>query len=377
MYLFVNIISLKFVFLNMILYNIFMKKIALTGGGTAGHITPNLALIPELEKRNFDVIYIGSKTGMEKDIIERRNIPYFGVTADKLRRYIDVKNLVMPMNVIFGIRQAKKILKENKVDILFSKGGFVSVPVVIAASQLGIPIISHEADFTPGLANKIAAPFSKIICTNFEETAKMFGKKGVHTGCPIRQRLLDGKKEKGLEFLDFNTTKPIMFVTGGSLGSKYINDLIRSNLDKLLDKMNIVHSCGQGKYEKDLEYRIGYKQFELIRDELPDVLAASGVIVSRAGANILFELLALKKLNLLIPLTTKASRGDQILNAKSFSKKNYSIVLNEEDQDKNPNLFFEKLAELNRRRDELIEAMSKSKTINAVKTICDIIEKEA
>ena len=199
-----------------------MKKIALTGGGTAGHITPNLALIPELKKRGFDIIYIGSSSGMDREIIEKRNIPFFGVTADKLRRYIDFKNFFMPANVVKGIGEAIKILKENKVNIIFSKGGYVAVPVVIAAARLRIPVISHEADFTPGLANKIATPLSKKICCNFEETLKQLGKKGVFTGCPIRKELLAGNKKKGLEFLDFKDDKPILFVTGGSLGSKYI-----------------------------------------------------------------------------------------------------------------------------------------------------------
>lgn len=353
-----------------------MKKIALTGGGTAGHITPNIALIPELKKRKFDIIYIGSKNGMEKDIIEKRNIPFFGITADKLRRYLDVKNFLMPANVIKGIGEAYKILKDNKIDVVFSKGGYVSVPVVVAASRLKISVISHEADFTPGLANKIATPLSKKVCCNFEETVKQLGKKGVFTGCPIRQELLSGNKKKGLEFLDFKNDKPILFVTGGSLGSKYINDLIRNNLDRILNSFNVVHSCGRGKLDESINVN-GYKQFELLTDKLPDVFASSDFVVSRAGANVIFELLALKKPNLLIPLSTKASRGDQILNANSFMKKNYSVVLLEEDQDENPELFFKKLSELENKKDEMLTAMKNSTEINAINNICDLIEKEA
>ena len=352
-----------------------MKKVALTGGGTAGHITPNLALIPELKKRGFDIIYIGSSNGMEKEIIEKRNIPFFGITADKLRRYIDVKNLLMPGNVLKGIGEAIKILRENKVDVIFSKGGFVAVPVVIAAARLRIPVISHEADFTLGLANKIAAPLSKIVCCNFEETANALKKKGVFTGCPIRKELLSGNKKDGLEFLGFKDKKPILFVTGGSLGSKYINDLIRNNIHEILKEMNVVHSCGRGKLDDSIKLE-GYKQFELLTTELPDVFAATDLVVSRAGANVIFELLALKKPNLLIPLSIKASRGDQILNANSFMKKNYSVVLLEEDQDKNPDLFFKKLNELKNRKDEMIEAMKNSTEINAISNICDLIEKE-
>lgn len=350
-----------------------MKKIALTGGGTAGHITPNLALIPELKKRGFDIIYIGSSSGMDREIIEKRNIPFFGVTADKLRRYIDFKNFFMPANVVKGIGEAIKILKENKVNIIFSKGGYVAVPVVIAAARLRIPVISHEADFTPGLANKIATPLSKKICCNFEETLKQLGKKGVFTGCPIRKELLAGNKKKGLEFLDFKDDKPILFVTGGSLGSKYINDLIRNNIDEILKEFNIVHSCGKGKLDDKIKLE-GYRQFELLTTDLPDVFAASDLVVSRAGANVIFELLALKKPNLLIPLSTRASRGDQILNANSFMKKNYSVVLLEEDQDKNPELFFKKLNELKTRKDEMIASMKNSTEINAISNICDLIE---
>ncbi len=352
-----------------------MKKIALTGGGTAGHITPNLALIPELKKRQFDIIYIGSKNGMEKEIIESKNIPFFGITADKLRRYIDVKNLMMPVNVLKGISEAIKILKENKVDVIFSKGGYVSVPVVIAASGLRIPVISHEADFTPGLANKIATPLSKKVCCNFEETAKMLGKKGVFTGCPIRNEILNGDRKKGLEFLNFNNDKPILFVSGGSLGSAYINNLIRKNLPAMLKVINVVHSCGKNKLDNSIHLD-GYRQFEMIRSELPDVFAASDYIVGRAGANFIFELLALKKPSLLIPLSTKASRGDQILNANSFMKKNYALVLLEEDQDKKEELFFKKLEELHNRKEEMISAMTNSTEIKAIENICDIIEKE-
>ena len=350
-----------------------MKKIALTGGGTAGHITPNLALIPELKKRGFDIIYIGSNNGMEKEIVERRNIPFFGITADKLRRYIDFKNFLMPANVVKGIGEAIKILKDNKVNVIFSKGGFVSVPVVIAAARLRIPVISHEADFTPGLANKIATPLSKKVCCNFEETLKLLGKKGVFTGCPIRKELLSGNKKKGIEFLGFNNDKPILFVTGGSLGSKYINDLIRNNIEEILKEFNVIHSCGKGKLDNKINFD-GYKQFELLTTELPDVFAATDLVVSRAGANVIFELLALKKPNLLIPLSTKASRGDQILNANSFMRKKYSVVLLEEDQDAHPELFFKKLNELKNRKDEIITNMKNSTEINAINHICDLIE---
>ena len=351
------------------------RKIALVGGGTAGHITPNLALVPELKNRGYEIIYVGSKGGMEERIMEKAGIPFYGVTSDKLRRYFDLKNFAMPFNVIKGIREAKKILEKQKVDIIFSKGGFVAVPIIIAASSMHIPIISHEADITPGLANRIAAPRSKVICCNFEETAKHFGKKGVHTGSPIRQEILYGDKERALEFLGFKNKKPIIFVTGGSLGSQYINELIRNNIDSLLENYNVIHQCGSGKGLKTPPIQEGYKEFEIISEKLPDIFAASDFVISRAGANIIFELLALKKPNLLIPLSKKASRGDQILNAKSFEKKNYSIVLTEEEQDMKPWLFFERIDELVNKKDKMIEAMNNAKENDAINKICDIIDK--
>lgn len=363
------------------------RKIALVGGGTAGHITPNIALMGELKNRGYEIIYIGSSGGMEEEIMERHKVPFFGVTTDKLRRYFDLKNLKMPFNVVKGINEAKNILKNEKVDIIFSKGGYVAVPIVIAAGSLKIPVISHEADITPGLANKIAAPYSKVICCNFEEAVKKFGDKGFHTGSPIRKEILTGDKNRAKEFLNFKNDKPIIFVTGGSLGSQYINDLIRKNLDKLLLQYNIVHQCGKGKIDKKLfdiekqnsveeisSVKNGYRQFETINEELADIFAASDFVVSRAGANIIFELLALKKPSLLIPLSKKASRGDQILNARSFEKKGYAIVLTEEEEDRYPLRFFEKIEELNLRKDDMINKMNEAKESNAIKLICDTID---
>lgn len=351
-----------------------MKKIALTGGGTAGHITPNLALLPELKKRNFDIIYIGSKDGMDESIIKRYDIPFFGITSDKLRRYFDTKNFAMPFNVLKGIQEAKKILKKEKVDIIFSKGGFVAVPVVFAAHSIHIPVISHEADLSLGLANKLCLPFSKKVCTNFEETAHSIkGDKGVYTGCPIRESLFKGNNKLGKEFLDFKNDKPILFVIGGSLGSVYINNLIRSNLDKLLQTFNIVHGCGEGKINDTIK-KDGYIQFELITTHLPDIYACSDIVISRAGANVIFELRALKKVSLLIPLSKNASRGDQILNANLFKKKGLSDVLLEEDQEKNPSLFYEKVMDLYHNKEKYSTNLINASLPDATITICDIIE---
>lgn len=360
-----------------------MSKIALTGGGTFGHVTPNLALLPGLRDRKYDIIYIGSKDEKEKGIVEKTGIPFFSITSDKLRRYHDFKNFLMPINVLKGIKEARTILKNQNVDIVFSKGGYVSLPVVIAAGQLKIPVISHEADYTPGLANKFSTPFSTKVCTNFKETAEMIAdKKGIYTGCPIRQELLNGDKNKALKFLNFKTEKPILLVIGGSLGSVYINELIRNKLHILMDKFNIVHACGKDKIDylyKTEKQIIGYdkydnyRQFEIFTEMLHDIYAASDIIVSRAGANVIFELLSLAKPNLLIPLSMRASRGDQILNAKSFKAQSFSEVLFEEDIDKDNNIFIDKLFTLYDNKDFYIEKMESSNLQNAAEKICEII----
>lgn len=375
------------------------KKIALTGGGTLGHVTPNLALVPELKKQNFDIIYIGSKDKTEKLAVDKYNIPFFSITSDKLRRYPDIKNLKMPINVIRGIIEARNILKKEKVDIVFSKGGFVSLPVVIAAKNLKIPVISHEADYTPGLANTISTPFSTKVCTNFLETSTMIkNNKGVYTGCPIRPKILSGSREKGLELLNFKNDKPIILVIGGSLGSVHINNSIRNNLDKLLEKYNIVHSCGKNKIDMSFKKKYmgteqinpfllyknesgesfvdkidGYRQFEIIKEELKDIYKATDIIISRAGANVIFEILALTIPNLLIPLPLSSSRGDQILNAKSFEKQGFSIVLTEEEDNKNQNLILDKIEELYKNKNQFINNMKNANLFNANEKIVKII----
>ena len=311
-----------------------MKKIILTGGGTAGHVTPNIALLPELRKRGFEILYIGSKNGMEKDLAEKAGIEYRGISTGKLRRYFDIKNFTDPFRVIKGYGEAKKIIKEFAPDIVFSKGGFAAVPVALAAKQLKIPVLAHESDMTPGLANKISAPAAVKICCNFPETLKYLPEgKGVLTGSPIREELTKGDRKRGLEILGFGEDKPILLVIGGSLGAQHINDAIRRILDRLLVRFDICHIAGKGNVDKMLIGKKGYIQFEYVSDDLKDLFAAADLFVSRAGANAICEILALKKPNLLIPLSASASRGDQILNAESFEKQGYSMVLKEEDMD--------------------------------------------
>lgn len=333
-------------------------KIIMTGGGTAGHVTPNVALIPALEEKGFEVKYIGSKNGIEKEIIEKNKIPYYSISSGKLRRYFDVKNFSDPFKVLKGVFEARRIISKEKPDVIFSKGGFVSVPVVIAASMKKIPVVAHESDITPGLANKLASPFCDKLCVTFRESLKYVkGDKGVLTGSPIRKEILEGSRLKGLKDTGFSGEKEILFIMGGSLGSKVLNDVIRNNLDELLKEFDIVHICGKGNVDDSLKNKKGYIQYEYVSEELPDLMAMADYIVSRAGANSIFEFLALKKPTLLIPLSKKASRGDQILNAKSFEKEGFSLVLEEEDITKES--FMNKIREMQKNKKNIVSNIKK------------------
>lgn len=350
-----------------------MKKIVLTGGGTAGHVTPNIALIPELKKAGYDVHYIGSYDGIEKKLIERLGIPYYGISSGKLRRYIDIKNLSDPFKVIKGFAQARHLLGKIKPDVVFSKGGFVSVPVVVAAKTRKIPCIIHESDMTPGLANKICIPCATRLCTNFPETMKHIpAQKAVLTGSPIREELFHGDKEKGLRFCGFDNSKPVILIIGGSLGAVAVNNAVRSILPTLLEKYQVIHLCGKGKTDESLLNTKGYVQYEYIQDELPDLMAAADLIISRAGANAICEILALRKPNILIPLSAEASRGDQILNAASFEKQGYSIVIQENE------ITDDKLLEAVNKADKdsvkYIKAMERSQLNNSIEKIVGLIK---
>lgn len=353
-----------------------MKKIVLTGGGTAGHVTPNLALLPYLQKADFEITYMGSYDGIEKKLLADFGIPYVGISTGKFRRYMDPKNFTDPFRVIKGYSQAKKFLKEYGPDVVFSKGGFVSVPVVRAAASLHIPCIIHESDMTPGLANKLCAPVATKICCNFPETIEKLPKeKAVLTGSPIREELAQGDKVAGLNMCGFTANKPVLMVIGGSLGALNVNKAIRDALPDLLERFQIVHLCGKGKLDNLYLNTPGYIQFEYIKSELKDLFAMADIVVSRAGANAICELLALKKPNLLIPLPSSGSRGDQLLNAKSFAAQGYSIVLDEADMTRE--LLVEKIHELYDNRDTFIEAMSKSSQMDSINTIMGLIENAA
>lgn len=308
------------------------KTIVFTGGGTAGHVTPNIAIINEIKNENLDIHYIGSKKGIEKELIEKQNIPYYSISSGKLRRYIDMENFKDIFRVIKGCFEARKILKKLKPNLVFSKGGFVSVPVIIAASTMKIPIFIHESDITPGLANKISQRFATKIFVSFKEAAKYFPESKVQAiGSPIRKDLLKGSSDKGKRYLDFHSAKPILTIMGGSLGSKKINDVVRANLSALTEQFQIVHICGKNNLDPSLEGLNGYRQFEYVHEELSDILAATDYVITRGGSNAIFEFLALEIPMLIIPLGLNQSRGDQILNAKSFEEQGFSLTLKEED----------------------------------------------
>lgn len=353
-----------------------MKRIILTGGGTAGHVTPNIALLPRLRELQYDIQYIGSYNGMEKNLIEKQGIPYHGIASGKLRRYFSLQNFTDPFRVLKGFSEANKLIKQLKPDVIFSKGGFVSVPVVIAGKRNRVPVIIHESDMTPGLANKISIPSASKVCCNFPETLKALpADKAVLTGSPIRQELMTGDKEKARAFCGFKETKPVILIVGGSLGAVAVNDAVRKILPELLKDFQVIHLCGKGKLDSSLTDLNGYVQFEYIQDELKDLFALSDIVISRAGANAICELLALHKPNLLIPLSAKASRGDQILNARSFERQGFSIVIEEEEL--SDDLLLSSIRKLYETRNEFIQTMSQSSQQNPIETIIGLIEDAA
>lgn len=350
-----------------------MKRIILTGGGTAGHVTPNIALLPRLRELQYDIHYIGSYNGIEKELVEQMGIPYHGISSGKLRRYFSLQNFTDPFRVLKGFREADHLIKILKPDVIFSKGGFVSVPVVFAGKKRRVPAVLHESDMTPGLANKLALPSAARICCNFPETLKILPEgKAVLTGSPIRQELLSGDRFKARELLGFSSEKPVILVVGGSLGSVAVNDAIRSVLPSLLSRFQVIHLCGKGKLDPTLNMQEGYAQFEYIKDELRHFFALSDLIVSRAGANAICEILALHKPNLLIPLSAAASRGDQILNARSFERQGYSLVLEEESLS-NP-LLLDAINRLYDNQDFYINNMKHSPQQNSIDMVIDTIE---
>ena len=345
------------------------KIIVLTGGGSGGHVIPNLALIPRLKAKGYDIHYIGTEDGIEKELV--KDVPYHAIRAGKLRRYASKKNVSDIFQTLHGIGDAKKILKELDPCAVFCKGGFVSVPVAFAAHKLKIPVALHESDYTPGLANKMCAPKCSKICLSFDVGSEHYGDKAVVTGSPIRDELMNGSREKGLEFLGFSGSRPVLLVMGGSLGAGALNDAVDSAVDGLLESYDIVHLRGKGHLNDALSSREGYREYEYLSDEMPDIFAACDLILSRAGANAVFEFLALKKPALLVPLPLSQSRGDQILNAKYFKKNGFSEILEEENI--TDGTLISGLKSLYDNRESYIKAMQDAPAATGTDNVVDVI----
>lgn len=349
-----------------------MKKIVLTGGGTAGHVTPNIALMPSLREEGYEIHYIGSKKGIEKKLIEEQGVPYYPISSGKLRRYFDLKNISDPARVVRGYAQARVLMRKLKPDVVFSKGGFVSVPVVLAARRKRIPVIIHESDMTPGLANRLSFSSATKVCCNFPETIEHLPEgKAVLSGSPIRQELFEGDRETAKALCGFKDDKPVIMVMGGSLGAVAINNTVREILPELLKQYNVIHLCGKGNYDENLADTEGYKQYEYAKEELAHLFALTDLIISRAGANAICELLALRLPNILIPLSAAASRGDQILNARSFEKQGFSYVLQEEEM--TAATLLQAVEEVSSNREIYVQTMEGSEQKDAIAVIMGLI----
>ncbi|AIQ64029.1 UDP-diphospho-muramoylpentapeptide beta-N- acetylglucosaminyltransferase [Paenibacillus stellifer] len=354
-----------------------MKKIIFTGGGSAGHVTVNIAMIPEFIRAGWLTEYIGSVDGIEKQLITSNfNVKYHSISTGKLRRYLDWQNVKDPFKVVKGIMQAYQLIKKQKPNIVFSKGGFVSVPVVIGAWLNKIPVIIHESDLTPGLANKLASPFASLICTTFSETSSYFNNHKCYCVGPVlRDELTKGDAERGRAFVGFsNIKKPIIVIMGGSLGSRKINHVIRESLTQLTKKFRVIHLCGKGHLDSSIA-NSDYREYEYINEELPDILTMCDFVISRAGSNSIFEFLSLKKPMILIPLTKEQSRGDQLLNAASFESKGYCKVLHEEQL--NPDSLIASIYELAEEKERYIRNMSSFERNDAVSLIYNLIVENA
>ncbi len=348
-----------------------LKRIVLTGGGTAGHVTPHLALLPHLLEEGYDVHYIGTEDGIEHKMMTLPGVTYHSVKSGKLRRYHDWKNFTDPFRVIAGAFQSARLMGKLKPDVCFSKGGFVSVPVVVGAWLHHVPVLCHESDLTPGLANKICSRFAKRIATTFPECAAALGGKAVCTGTPMRPELFAGSREKGLEMSGFAGDKPVLLMMGGSIGAQSVNKALREALPQLLPEMDVLHLTGKGNLDESLNTLPGYKQFEFLSDELPHALACADLVLSRAGSNAIFEFQALKKPMLLVPYPKGASRGDQILNAESFRKRGLCHVLLQENM--TADTLTQAIRALREDRENLVAALTAAPPANGTDAVLRMI----
>lgn len=348
-----------------------MRKIILTGGGTAGHVTPHLSILPSLIKE-YEIHYIGSISGIERDIINKyKYITYHPITTVKFERSLTLKNLLIPFKLFKGIRQSKKIIKELKPSIIFSKGGFVSVPVCYAAHSLKVPIVGHESDYSMGLANKLIYKKCNSMCFSFKDTQSKYIKKGVYAGSPIRESIYQGNKEKIVKQYNLDDTMPTLLMFGGSLGAKAINEMVFLCCEELSKKFNILHIVGKGNLNSKIKIS-NYHQIEFTNN-IEDYFACANIVISRAGSNSIFELCAIQKPMLLIPLPKDSSRGDQILNAEYLEKQNLCLVLFQENMTKET--FIKSIIELYQNRYFYINNLKRQPNFNGTKKILEEIKK--
>lgn len=349
------------------------KRILFTGGGTAGHVIVNTALIPYFHKTGWKIDYIGSISGIEKELIEGfAYVTYHPVSTGKLRRYMSLENFKDPFKILKGVFQSWRIIGRTRPQVIFSKGGFVSVPVSFAGWLRRVPIITHESDFTPGLANRLATPFSQRILTTFPETVNYLPvKKTTNVGAVVRKELIEGSQKNGYQLTNLNDSKPVILIMGGSGGSRAINEVVRKNLSTLLVEYQIIHICGDDGIDETIQQE-GYIQYKYVKEELKNLYAITDYIISRAGSNAIFEFLALNIPMLLIPLTVGASRGDQIVNARSFEKQGYAQVLEEEKL--TGESLLKALEELILNSSKMFRKMKKNETVDSFNKVIDIIE---
>ncbi len=350
-----------------------MKKIIFTGGGSAGHVTPNLSIIEKI-KDEFEIHYIGSKFGIEKEIIDKyKFITYHPITTVKLERKFTLKNMLIPFKLLKGIYDSKKIINKLKPSIIFSKGGFVSVPVAISGKLKKVPIIAHESDYTMGLANKLIYKFCNIMCFTFEDTYKNYKNKGLFTGTPLRDKIFKGNKIKVLHKFQTNEKLPNLLVFGGSLGAKAINDVVFSSINDLCKNFNVFHIVGKNNINKQINIS-NYYQFEFV-DNIEDFFDTADIVMSRAGSNSIFELCAKNLPMLLIPLPLSSSRGDQILNASYLQKKNLCITLPQEEL--NQKTLLNNLNALYKNKNYYIQNLKNEPNFNGTEKIVELIKKHS
>ncbi len=351
--------------------------IVFTGGGTAGHVTPNIALIHELQQDDWNIAYIGSNSGIESGMIKSLGIPFYGISSGKLRRYFSLKNFIDPFKILWGVFQSFRLFRKLKPDVVFSKGGFVAFPVVVGAWLNRIPVVAHESDMSPGLANRLSFPFVNKICLTFEPAKNHFKNQDrvEVTGTPIRSELLKGDSSKALQLCGWNPQKPCILVIGGSLGAGTINRVIREAIEKITLEYQVIHVCGKGKVDPSLAQVAGYWQFEYVHAELADFFAAAAVLISRSGANSLYEILALAKPHILIPLSAKVSRGDQIQNARYFQQQGISIVI--QDDQLTSERLFEALQEVKLNGVTIITKIKALNIQSATTRVISIIKEQA